>query len=29
MGDGPDGNAKGQFVMLNGKDNFTVTGVWV
>lgn len=29
MGDGPTGNARGQFVMLNGKNNFTVTGTAV
>lgn len=29
MGDGPAGNAQGQFVMLDGKNNFTVKGVCV
>jgi len=28
MGDGPAGNAKGQFLMLDGKKNFTVEGTY-
>lgn len=27
MGDGPQGNSKGQFLILDGKDNFKITGV--
>lgn len=27
MGDGPDGNARGQFVMLDGKNDFKVKGL--
>lgn len=28
MGDGPNGNSKGQFLVIDGKNNFTVKGTW-